>query len=105
MNVAYVEKDIAEENLRTIRSNKIVTADMVDSNVKVKCMVHQSSSRYGGNRRAINRVYILTRVQMTEIMKKELSTFIVGMERTVIAEKQMLGINIYDKKTYQPRGI
>ena len=41
MNVAYVEKDIAEEHLIAIRSDKIITADMVDSNVKVKFMVHQ----------------------------------------------------------------
>ena len=41
MNVSYVENDSAEENLRVIRSYGIITADMVDSNVKVKCMVHQ----------------------------------------------------------------
>ena len=41
MNVAYVEKDISEEHLRSIRSNTIITSDMVDSDEKVKCMVHQ----------------------------------------------------------------
>ena len=58
MNVAYVEKDNAEEHLRAIRSDGIITADMVDSTGKVKCMVHQSSSQYGGIRSAINHVYI-----------------------------------------------
>ena len=87
MNVSSVEKDSAEEHLRAIRSNEIITADMLNSNERVKCMVHQSSSKYGGIRRAINHVYILERVQMPEIMKRELSTFIVGMERTEIAEK------------------
>ena len=37
----HTEKDIAEEHLRAIRSVEIVTAEMVDSNGKVKCMVHQ----------------------------------------------------------------
>ena len=41
MNVAYVEKDSSEKKLRVIRSNGIITADMVDSYVKVKCMLHQ----------------------------------------------------------------
>ena len=41
MNVAYVEKDSAEDNFRSIRSNRIITADVVDSNGNLKCMVHQ----------------------------------------------------------------
>ena len=35
---------------------------------------------------------------MPEIMKRELSAFIVGMERTVIAEKQILGLKISEGK-------
>ena len=98
MNVAYVEKEFAEEHLRAIRSNNIITADMVDSNGKVKCMVQQSSSQYGGIRSAINNVYILERVQMLERNKREVSTFIAGMERTAISEKQMLGLKISEEK-------
>ena len=79
MNVSYVENDSAEEHLREIRSNNIITADMVDSNGKVECMVHQSSFQYGGIRSAINNVCILERVQIPERMKRELSTFIVGI--------------------------
>ena len=90
MNVAYVEKYSAEENLIAIRSDEIITAYMLESNVKVKCMVHQSSSQYGVIRSAINYVYISTIVQMPEGMKIELSAFIAVMERTVIVEKQML---------------
>ena len=56
INVSYAEKDSAEDPLRAIRSNGIITADMVDSNGNVKCMVHQSSSQYGGIRSAINHV-------------------------------------------------
>ena len=41
MNTAYVEKDSAENHLKAIRSNTIITADIVDSNGKVNCMVHQ----------------------------------------------------------------
>ena len=41
VNIAYVEKDSAEEHLREIRSDEIITVDMVDSNGKVKRMVHQ----------------------------------------------------------------
>ena len=41
MNVAYVEKDSTEDHVRAIRSNIIITADMVDINGKVKSMVHQ----------------------------------------------------------------
>ena len=70
INVSYVETDSAEEHLREIRSNKIVTTDMVNSNRKVRCMVHQSSSRYGGIRSAMNHVYILARVQLPEITYK-----------------------------------
>ena len=95
MNATYVEKDCAEKLLRSIRSDEIITTDMVNSNGKVKCMVRQSSSQYGGIRSAMNHVSILARVQIPERMKIELSTFIAVMERTVIAEKQMLGINIF----------
>ena len=62
-------------------------------------MVHQSSSQCGGIRSAINHVYILARVKIREIIKRELSTFIVRMERTVIAEKQMLGTKHFEVKT------
>ena len=41
MNVAYVEKDSTEEHLRATRSNRIIATDMVDSNGKLKFMVHQ----------------------------------------------------------------
>ena len=85
INVACVEKDSAEEHLISIRSDGIITADMVDSNEKVECIVNQSSYQYGGTRSTINHVYILARVKMPKIMKRELSTFIAGMERTVIA--------------------
>ena len=87
MNVPYVEKNGAEDHLKAIRSNVIITVDMVDSNEKVKYMFHQSCSQYGGIRSAINRDYILARVQMPERMKKELSIFISGMEIASIAEK------------------
>ena len=80
--------------MRDIRSIAIINADMVDSNVKSKSMFRQSSSRYGGIRSAINHVYILEIVQIPERMKRELSTFIAGTERTLIAEKQFLGLNI-----------
>ena len=64
MNVAYVEKDSAWDNLKEIRSYVIITAAMVESNGKVKCMFKQSSSQYGGIRSATNHVYILERVKM-----------------------------------------
>ena len=85
MNVAYVENGSTEEHLRAIRSSEIITGEIVYSNGKVKCMFHQSSYQYEGIRSAINHVYIFSRVQMPEIMKRELSTFIAGMEKTVIA--------------------
>ena len=65
-------------------------------------MVHQSSSQCGGIRSAINHVYILARVKMREIIKRELSTFIMRMYITVIAEKYMLGIKIMNGKNHQP---
>ena len=78
--------------MREISNNRIISAEMVDGNGKVKCMVHPSSSQYGGIRSAINHVYILEIVQMKEIMKREISTFFAGMERTIITEKQMIGL-------------
>ena len=42
---------------------------------------------------------------MIEIMKRELSTFIAVMERTLIAEKQMPGLKFYEGKTHHPQGI
>ena len=95
MNVPYVEKDSTEEHLIAIRSKVIINVDMVEINGKVKCMFQKSSSQYGGIRSAINHVYILARVQMPERMKKELSIFIAGMDRTLISEKYMLGIKVY----------
>ena len=71
---------------------------MVDSYGKVKCMLHQSSSQYGCIRSATDHVYILERVQMLERMRIELSTFIVGMNKTVIVEKQMLGLKFSEVK-------
>ena len=64
MNVAYVENNSAGDHLIVIRSEGIITAYMVDSNGKVKCMVHQPHSQYGGIRSAINHDYILTRVKI-----------------------------------------
>ena len=61
-------------------------------------MVNQSSSPNGGIRIAINHVYILVRSQITETTRRELPTFIVGMERTLIAEKHMLGLKISEIK-------
>ena len=72
INVAYVEEDIVEERFRSIRRNIIITTYIMDSNGKVKCMVHQSSSQYGGIRSAINRVCILERVKIPERMKIEI---------------------------------
>ena len=63
------------------KREKIITADMVDIDGKVKCMIHKSSSQCGGTRSVINHVYILKRVKIPEIMKRELSTFIVEMEK------------------------
>ena len=40
-----MEKDSAEEHFISISSNGIITADMVDSNGNVECMVHQLSSQ------------------------------------------------------------
>ena len=54
---------------------------------------------------AITHAYILARVQMPERMKRELSTFIAGTERTLIAEIQMLGIKILGEKKSASRNI
>ena len=97
-NVDYVEKDSAEENLKSISSDGTITAGMVESNGKLVFMVHQSSYQYGGIRSTTNHVYSLERVQMLEITKIELSTFIAVMERTAIAEKQMLDIKCFEGK-------
>ena len=40
-NDSYVEKDSAEEHLRSLRSEKSITIEMVDSNGNVKCIIHQ----------------------------------------------------------------
>ena len=79
-----MENNSVEEHLRAIRSDGIITADMVDSNGKVKCMFHQSSSQYGSIIIAINRIYIFSRVKIPEGMKRELSIFITLMDRTLI---------------------
>ena len=95
INVTYMEKDSAKDHLREIRSNKIVTADIVDSTRKVNCMVHQSSYQYGFIRSAINHVYILARVKIPERMKRELLKFIALIKRTLIAETQMFGFRFF----------
>ena len=84
--------------MRATRSDKIIITYMVENNRKVKCMVRHSIYQYGGIRSTINHVYILARVKIPERMKRELSTFIAGMERTVTVEKQMLGLDISEGK-------
>ena len=39
INVAYLENVSSAEHLKYIRINIIITVDLVDSNVKVECMV------------------------------------------------------------------
>ena len=95
INVNYMEKDCVKDHLREIRSNKIVTADIVDSTGKVNCMVHQSSYQYEVIRSAINHVYILARVKIPERMKRELLKFIALIKRTLIAETQMFGFRFF----------
>ena len=84
--------------MRAIRGNAIITAEMLDINVQVKCLVHQSCSHYGGILSAINHAQTLIRVQMPERMKRELSIFIAGIERTVTVENQMLGLKFSEFK-------
>ena len=41
MNIAFVEKDSTGDHLRAIISNGMITAEMVGSDGKGMCMVHQ----------------------------------------------------------------
>ena len=106
INDASVENDSVEGNLRAIRSDKIITTEMVDSNGKVKCMVHQSSSQYGGTIIAIDHVFILERVKIPEIKKRELSTiYCRNGDDSNGRETDAWSKNPQRKKSHQPQYI
>ena len=105
LNVAYVERGSKKDDLRSIRSNVIIDADMVNINGKVKCMVHQSSSQYKGTRSAIDHVYILgNSANSRKNENRTINIYCGNRENSNCGEKYSWS-QYFQSKTHQPRGI
>lgn len=98
MNQVWVARDAAEAYIKEINSDVVVTDEMVNNIGKVKCSVYQSKSQYNGIRSSIAYLYTLARVQQPQVMQKEISTFLKGMDRTIRAAKEKLGLKISEGK-------
>jgi hypothetical protein len=96
-NVNLVDRDSAEEYLKFIGSGQEITEEMIIDG-KVPVYTQQSASQYDGIRSALSSLYTTARVMMPKQMKKELSTFIAGLERTGLHEKQSLGLKLAEGK-------
>ena len=71
---------------------------MVNDQGQVKCSIYQSSSQYSGIRCSISYLYKLARVPQPQEMIREMSTFMSGMDRTILCAKQKLGLKITEGK-------
>ena len=98
MNYVSVARDAAEEYIKECNFDTVITDEMVDDNGKVRCAVYQSKSQYNGIRSSIAYLYTLARVQQPAEIQKEISTFLKGMDRTIRAAKEKLGLKITEGK-------
>lgn len=103
-NMVVTEKSSAEKYLAKIgkeaREEYDVTIDDedVDENGMVKIYTHQSSSQYGGIRSAIAYIFKLACIRMPEELSHRLSKYIAGMDRTILTEKEQLGLSLSEGK-------
>jgi len=84
--------------LRAIDKGHEVTQDMQTGPRKVRLEVYQSNSQFSAIRSAIAYVYTSSRVPMPDVMSNEMTIFINGMQRTISAAKEHLGLKITEGK-------
>lgn len=103
-NVVLAEKSAAEKYLSNIgkedREEYDITIDDddVDEDGMVKIYTHQSSSQYSGIRSGIAYLYKLACIKMPEEISSRLSKYIAGMDRTILIEKEQLGLSLSEGK-------
>ena len=54
----------------------------------------QSKSQYNGIRSALAYLFTLARVQQPTTLTDEMSTFLKGLDRTIVYEKEKLGLKL-----------
>ncbi|KAL7527694.1 hypothetical protein ACHAXR_003680, partial [Thalassiosira sp. AJA248-18] len=95
MNHVWVDRSVAEEHLNECNVPSQINDDMVNEKGKVECQVYQSKSQYNGIRSSLAYLYTLARVPK---FTKELSTYLKGMDRSILSSKQKLGLKISEGK-------
>lgn len=97
INYMYVYRSAAEEYIiRTCNLDISITDEMIrESDGEVQVTTMQSKSQYNGIRSALAYLFTLARVQApTTLLTRELSTFLKGMDRTIIYKKEKLAVCI-----------
>lgn len=103
-NIVIAERGCAEKYLAKIgkeaREEYDITIDDddVDENGMVKIYTHQSSSQYSGIRSGIAYLYKLACIKMPDDLSSRLSKYIAGMDRTILTEKEQLGLSLSEGK-------
>lgn len=95
INYMYVYRSAAEEYIRTCNLYISITDEMIrESDGKDQVITMQSKSQYNGIRSALAYLFTLARVQAPTTLTRELSTFLKGMDRTIIYKKEILAVCI-----------
>ena len=97
INYMYVYRSAAEEYIRTCNLYISITDEMIrESDGKDQVITMQSKSQYNGIRSALAYLFTLARVQLQAptTLTRELSTFLKGMDRTIIYKKEKLAVCI-----------
>ena len=93
INYMYVYRSAAEEYIRTCNLYISITDEMIrKSDGKDQVITMQSKSQYNGIRSALAYLFTLARVQAPTTLTRELSTFLKGMDRTIIYKKEKLAV-------------
>lgn len=101
-NEVNAEKGSAETFLKSLGKNEnnpvVIEDDQVDSVGCVKLQVHQSASQYSGIRSAVMFLFRSARIEPPNELRSQLSTYIAGLERTILKEKEKLGLSLLEGK-------
>ncbi|GFH55956.1 hypothetical protein CTEN210_12433 [Chaetoceros tenuissimus] len=93
-NPTYVSKSSAVQYLRENSLSTEIPAEYINEGGQVRVQIQQSPEAYNGIRSAIVHMYNQCRVEMPADMKKDLSIFIAGIDRTGANQAQKLGLKI-----------
>ena len=93
-NPTYVSKSSAVQYLKENSLSTEIPAEYINKDGQVRVQNQQSPEAYNGIRSAIVHMYSQCRVEMPTDMKKDLSIFIAGIDRTGANQAQKLGLKI-----------